>query len=562
MKYILAILFACALIYSNAQPTTWRWEKNAGGHAGGRSLAPSTNGDVYVCGSFQGDSIQFGQYTFRQHGAPHWNEPFVVKYDSSGNVKWAKQVIGNCDLIARICADSKGNVYLVTGVVGSDIQIDNVNAYNHGHDSTDIVFAKFAPDGKVVWIKIFGGIGVDYPYSICADNLDNLYITGGFSSDSLVLDSVTVFNSQLTSGFHKTYIACFDTSGNAKWAKGLETLGFSFGESVTADNNGSIYVTGSFSNMIFESGMDTVFEHLAAGYSRVDIYIARMDTFGKYIWIKGVGSVGDDFAPCIKADKEDFVYITGYYSAPGIYFGDTVLTTANDYTAFIAKYDSAGNVLWARKGAGNNHAFGNEGYCISFDSSNAVYIAGDFISDTITFNDSILLNAESNNNIDIFIVVYDTAGNLLHARTIGGAGSDVVGDILINEHGNLTITGGFGGDQLVFDVDTLFNPYQSFNFFIAQTGERLPVGVTHLEDNTIYALIYPNPCSGSFTIVVDPLGSDLILSMYDIAGRRVKCTQMANSASNIICTDLQPGLYIWSIAANGHVLGNGKVAVE
>ncbi|MBI3502643.1 MAG: SBBP repeat-containing protein, partial [Bacteroidetes bacterium] len=110
-----AILHLTSYIVS-AQSPAYLWAQHAGGtsYDEGRSIATDANGNVLVTGIFQSSTITFGTTTLTNANAGY-PDIFIVKYDASGNVLWAKSAGGtSADYGYGIAADANGNV-LVTG---------------------------------------------------------------------------------------------------------------------------------------------------------------------------------------------------------------------------------------------------------------------------------------------------------------------------------------------------------------------------------------------------------------------------------------------------------------
>src|SRR6266436_4285675 len=76
-----------------SQTPNWLWAKRAGGTAydRGRCVSTDAGGNVIVIGDFQSPSIIFGTTTLTSAGN---YDMFLVKYDASGNVLWAKRAGG------------------------------------------------------------------------------------------------------------------------------------------------------------------------------------------------------------------------------------------------------------------------------------------------------------------------------------------------------------------------------------------------------------------------------------------------------------------------------------
>jgi hypothetical protein len=101
----------------NAQNPAWIWAKRAGGtnFDYGYSVCNDASGNVFVTGTFSSQNITFGSYTLTKTGAGYSTDIFLVKYDSQGNVLWAKSAGGTSDDSGEsVCVDTNGNVF-VTG---------------------------------------------------------------------------------------------------------------------------------------------------------------------------------------------------------------------------------------------------------------------------------------------------------------------------------------------------------------------------------------------------------------------------------------------------------------
>ena len=126
-----------------------------------------------------------------------------------------------------------------------------------------------------------------------------------------------------------------------------------------------------------------------------DIFIAKYDSSGNSIWAKGEGGNNYDYGKSISTDSQGNLVMTGSFKSPTITFGTTVLTNTGINDIFIVKYDTSGNVLWA-KGVGGSAAV--QSVCTGVSGN--VFMTGFFNSPSITFGTTTLYNVGI---INIFI---------------------------------------------------------------------------------------------------------------------------------------------------------------
>jgi len=121
----------------------------------------------------------------------------------------------------------------------------------------------------------------------------------------------------------------------------------------------------------------------------------------------------------VKTDASGNVYVTGYFSGT-VDFDPSVatfnLTSAGSTDIYIAKYSSAGALLWAEQMGGSG---ADEGTAITFDGSGNFMLAARF-NGTVDFDPGAgVANFTSNGNSDMFFGKYDSNGNFLWGKSIG-----------------------------------------------------------------------------------------------------------------------------------------------
>jgi len=85
------------------------------------------------------------------------------------------------------------------------------------------------------WTQQLEYSSVDSGIGVTEDSSNNIYVTGDTEGD---LDNNT------NSGDRDLFLVKYNSSGVKQWAKQLGTSGHDYGQGVTADSSGNIYVTG------------------------------------------------------------------------------------------------------------------------------------------------------------------------------------------------------------------------------------------------------------------------------------------------------------------------------
>lgn len=123
------------------------------------------------------------------------------------------------------------------------------------------------------------------------------------------------------------------------------------------------------------------------------------------------------------------------------------------FSFFLAGHQASAQIQqwqWAQSGNGKSAEYVSS---VITDVSGNIYISGYFNSDSIFFGDSVLVN---HGNDDIFLLCYDTYGNVIWAKGYGSTGNDYCGNQLSTDNsGNIYMTGYWGGDTIFFDSEML-----------------------------------------------------------------------------------------------------------
>lgn len=174
---------------------------------------------------------------------------FILKLNSLGNFVWVKRM-GGSDFTSSssLTTDNLDNIY-ITGQFGglSDFDPDISNVYNmSGSLSGDGFISKLNSSGNFVWAKKFGSAGEEAGNSIVLDALNNIYVTGAFSTTVDFDPDPTNTLFLTSSGLADIFVLKLDVSGNYLWVGSMGSTGNDVGNAITLDANNNIYSTGYY----------------------------------------------------------------------------------------------------------------------------------------------------------------------------------------------------------------------------------------------------------------------------------------------------------------------------
>lgn len=294
--------------------------------------------------------------------------------------------------------DSSGNVY-ITSTTPSN---------------ASILIAKYDVNGVLQWQRILdNSSGIDRGRRVATDSLGNVYITG----------------SPTGATYPVILAAKYDTNGTIQWQRSLGvTSNSNYGESISVDNSGNVYV-GGYSSSLFNGNTAVIAKYdtdgslqwqkyLAnitspgnsqssivdldvdssgntyLGISAQGIVIAKYNTSGTLQWQKRLSSSSETgYVQSIAVDSSGNIYMVGQsYGSEG------------QSDMLIIKFDSNGDILWQKTLDYPGSSTSESSYDVCVDSSQNVYVLG---------------ASSISGNVDSIILKYDINGNLQWQRSFG-----------------------------------------------------------------------------------------------------------------------------------------------
>lgn len=234
--------------------------------------------------------------------------------------------------------------------------------------------------------------------------------------------------------------------------KSIGEAGDDRGNVIKTDTLGNIYVAGGFSGTVdFDQGSGV---HNLSSVGKLDLYIAKYDASGNFLWAYSDGSTENDLFFDMAVDDTGSAYITGYASYGG---------SGSLKACVVVKLDSSGNGQWSQTYTSTQANVG--GYALSIDASGNVYVGGNF-NGTVDFDPGSsggdLTTTGNVNHFDAFILKLNTSGNFQWAKQFRVHSDNAnVKAITLDASGNIYSTGEFWKNSMDCDPDTGGTAYLS-----------------------------------------------------------------------------------------------------
>jgi hypothetical protein len=498
-----------------AVPTGWAAQIAGTGSDIGRGIATDPSGNVFVTGRY-GAALTL----YNTGGGIGTTLPFaggnvdcfVAKYSSAGVVLWAAQIASTGDETPyAIATDPSGNVF-VTGQCSSALTV-----YNTGGGigatvsaSGDAVFiAKYLPHGVVSWAARIESPGADFGYEIAADPSGNVFVTGQYGA------ALTLYNTGggigATLGYvgsNDCFVAKYSSAGVVLWAAQIASTTVTssdIGSGIATDPSGNVFVTGQYAAALTlyntGGGIGATLGHAGSN----DCFVAKYSSAGAVLWAARIASTtasSSDQGRAIATNTSGDVFVTGIYNAALTLYNTgggvgATLGYAGSSDAFLAKYSSAGAVLWAAQIAGIVNDAGNG---IATDAAGNVFVTGFYGTNTLTLYNTgggIGVTLPSGVVIDCFVAKYSPAGVVLWAVQIAGTGNDQGYAIATDSAGSVLVTGEYTGAPIAYNADgtpgaTLATAAGSSDCFVVKYNPNgfITTALTSASSNVLVSATY------------------------------------------------------------------------
>lgn len=346
MKKSIYIFLLLSFYFPNliSQVPTFTWVTNsntltADANVNIDDMALDLDYNLIVVGSYF-KNAQFGTTIF-QSGINSFRDSYVAKLDPLGNFIWSLNIDSTIQIYVRsVEIDSESNIYIV-GSFSGNVTLGNFTLISdnqsQNHNTRSSFIAKISPNGDFLWAKKIENLGI---FNLEINNEDELLLMS-VSHGQFTFDDI--FYYQPYPGYT---IIKLTNDGNPIWIRRIIDNGNNgFGAtSIKTDQYNNIYIACSFSQSA-QLGNITVY-----GNAQPDILVTKIDNSGNFLWASHAGGVGIDYGQGLVIDEEGSIFIAGLFSSPTIDFGSNTISLYEDNKEdiYIAKLNSLGEFIWAK----------------------------------------------------------------------------------------------------------------------------------------------------------------------------------------------------------------------
>lgn len=170
-----------------------------------------------------------------------------------------------------------------------------------------------------------------------------------------------------------------------------------------------------------------------------DAFVAKYDSAGTLLWLKNIGGAGDDEAYSVVCDDQDNIYVGGGFFSTSITDNSITVTNNGGQDMFLAKLSPSGTTLGIKAAGGVENDYIAD---MEMISATELIVTGVYRV-SVNFGNSVTLTGYGQN--DIFLLRIDNAGTAVWAKRAGSNAGDLSRGVSVDRFGNILLTGEFSG---------------------------------------------------------------------------------------------------------------------
>jgi hypothetical protein len=432
-------------------------------------------------------------------------------------------------------------------------------------------------DPARIWSTYYGGSNDDRATGCISDHENNVFVVGTTWSNNAIADAGYQISS---GGLLDGFIVKFNSEGIRQWSSYYGGSGYDEGLSCSAFEDGSVIMTGRTNSIenISHNG------HQNDLGGEFDAFFVKFDSDGFRQWATYFGGSDNEYSQSCSSDNLGNIFICGYtYSNNSIGHNGYQNALGGQNDAFLAKFNSDGDLIWSTYYGGENN---DVGWRCSTDPYGNVFMCGE----TKSVN-GIASNGHQNvfgGDRDAFLAKFNADGIRLWATYFGGSDFDGGWDCSSDLSGNIFLTGNssssqgiayngyqniYGGNEDAFVAKFTTNGPLIWATYFGGDGQDIGISCSSDVNGFIYVAGQTNSTASIYFNGFQDLyggNDDAFLLRFNPAGNLIWSTYYGGSGhdeARYCSTDSQSHVYLVGetestagIASNGHqnIYGGGS----
>lgn len=319
----------------------------------------SPDGYIYVAGCVFDTTINLatpGSFIPTFPATNYASSTYLSKFDTLGNRIWGTYV-GNSTttLWPRIALDGAGNIVFTAHIGGTTANQNNIGTPGTFNPTIPPAgtqlggysfLIKFNPSGQRLWGTYLESSSPAYtanffPYGITTDQNNNIIVCGmDAGANNYTFPSSGTYKPQPDSA-RNAFIVKYSPSGNLIWGSYYGGNNTDI-KYVTCDNVGNIYFGGNTDNTSGITTNGTSYPIASMAYNGYDSYLAKFNSAGQRVWATYTNGI--DWLGGIKYSADGFLYIAGITSR------DTGVATSGVYQEVYGGNNDIALIKWTNTG--------------------------------------------------------------------------------------------------------------------------------------------------------------------------------------------------------------------
>jgi len=253
------------------------------------------------------------------------------------------------------------------------------------------------------------------------------------------------------------------------------------------------------------------------------------------------------------------LYLTGTYKTDTLSFDNHVIHNKGTADIYIAKIDTAANVL-------NLITIGNTepeyAWGLTRISSQYMALLGTTFSDSIVWGSDVIYSGINPTSLgDFFLAVFDNDMAPVWGKGFPKSSGQALKSVISDADKNVYIVGDFCQKDTVTTKSAFITEQPTFVDRPAIYLVKFSMNVLALPKvgkATTALTVWPNPCYGSLSVSLNTTSTALTVEIFSVMGKKMVKRSSISSGEVLDVSSFQPGLYLVRVQTRDNQLFTQK----